>query len=74
MPQSREILDFLMRGKTLTPLAALNLFGCNRLAARIHDLRADGFDIRTDYIKTSRGKRIARYALARLHGDRKEQS
>lgn len=39
------ILDHLMRGHTITPLEAYNLFGCMRLAARIHELRKSGHEI-----------------------------
>ena len=39
------ILEHLQSGRTLTPLAALNLFGCFRLGARIWDLRKAGYKI-----------------------------
>ena len=38
MSQAQRIADHLKAGHTLTPLEALDLFGCNRLAARIHDI------------------------------------
>lgn len=37
--QCQRILDHLKTGETITALQALDLFGCNRLAARIADLR-----------------------------------
>ena len=38
MTQTDEILQALRAGERLTPLAALERFGCFRLAARIHEL------------------------------------
>ena len=40
--QKRMILGALESGITLTPLAAIERFGCFRLAARIKDLREEG--------------------------------
>lgn len=37
--QSKLILAYLMTGETLTPIEALNMFGCFRLGARIYDLK-----------------------------------
>ena len=37
-----------LRMPPLTPLDALRDHGCMRLAARIHELRAEGYDIRKD--------------------------
>lgn len=46
--QATQILKFLQAGNKLTPQEALLKFGCFRLAARINDLRRDGYDIHTD--------------------------
>ena len=48
MTQSEAILNHLKAGKTLTPLEALDRFGCFRLAARIIELRRDGYNIVTE--------------------------
>lgn len=62
--QNTQILRHLQAGGSLTPLEALHGFGCMRLGARIHELRALGHHIRVEYIRTSSlGKRIARYSL-----------
>jgi len=37
--QNDRILGYLQEGNTITPLEALDLFGCFRLSARIHDLK-----------------------------------
>jgi hypothetical protein len=39
--QNEKILTYLKAGRKLTPLQALNKFGCFRLSARIHDLREE---------------------------------
>ncbi len=63
MSQESRILDYLKSGRLLTPIGALKLFGCFRLAARIAELRAAGHLIATNTIKTRSGKRIAAYVL-----------
>jgi hypothetical protein len=53
-----------MEGHSLTPLEALNLFGCFRLGARIADIKGEGYLIRTDRVKDPRtGKYYASYSL-----------
>jgi len=42
------IIKHLKEGKTLTSLEAVDLFGCTRLAARIHDLRYRGESIQKE--------------------------
>jgi hypothetical protein len=44
-------------------LDALELFGCFRLAARIHELRRDNWQINERTVETASGKRIAEYSL-----------
>ena len=61
--QNQQILRHLQAGKTLTPLQALRKFGCLRLSGRIHELRAEGHNIRSDMVKRA-GKRIAQYRMA----------
>jgi hypothetical protein len=48
----------------LTPLQGLKLYGTMRLAARILELRKQGFAIKTTIKKTKNGARIAAYSLA----------
>ena len=45
--QESEIREWLMEGHCITPLEALERWGCFRLAARIHDLREQGLEIVT---------------------------
>jgi hypothetical protein len=42
------VLKHLKRHGTITPVQALNLYGCFRLAARVYELRARGFVIETE--------------------------
>lgn len=59
--QKQLILDYLLDGNEITPMDALNMFGCFRLGARIADLRDEGYDIKTRIAKTD--KRYAIYTL-----------
>lgn len=61
--QNARIATYLKGGGRLTPLDALNMFGCFRLSARIADLRNAGMKIVTKYI-TENGKTFAQYRLA----------
>jgi len=63
MSMSHKLEAWLLKGKTITALQALNKWGCMRLSARINELRNDGFPILTDSVKQN-GKVFARYRLA----------
>lgn len=62
MTQQNRILSYLKEGNSLTPLDALSIFGCFRLASRISDLRKEGHNIEVDIIKQN-GKRFAKYYI-----------
>jgi hypothetical protein len=61
--QDLLILEHLKRGP-ITPLEALSLYGCFRLAARVNDLRKKGIHIETEDVEEN-GKRYARYFIPR---------
>lgn len=61
MSQNESICRYLARGKSLTPLSALRLFGCMRLGARVHDLKRRGFRIKSERVRVSGGKLVAQY-------------
>lgn len=61
MTHADQILAHLQAGNTITPLEALDLFGCFRLGARIWDLKRDGHPIVSEQIQLENGKRVARY-------------
>jgi hypothetical protein len=64
MSQTDQIRAALILGRSLTPLDALQDYGCFRLAARIAELRREGMDIECA-TETKNGKRYARYFLRR---------
>ena len=59
--QCEFLLQYLRRFDSITPLEALNAFGCLRLSARVADLRADGYSITTELHKGTKN-----YAIYRL--------
>ena len=61
--QKENVKRYLLGGNHITPLEALNMFGCFRLAAVIFSLRDEGMDIVTEKIKTNSGKYIAEYYI-----------
>ena len=61
--QKKCILEYLQTGKALTPLEALDKFGCFRLGARIHELKGDGHDIMKEMVKTPGGAMVAQYSF-----------
>ena len=54
MSQEQEILNYLKTGQTLSPLEALNRFGCMRLASRVYDLRNQGHRIEATRVGNGR--------------------
>ena len=63
--QCAMIAEYLRQGYSLTQLDASPMFGCLRLAARIHDLRERGMRINACRITTNTGKRVCEYVLAK---------
>jgi hypothetical protein len=61
--QTNAILEYLSKGKTLTPLETLNKFGCFRLGARIYDLKKQGYEFNTVMVKIPSGASVAQYSL-----------
>lgn len=62
--QSAQILRHLNSVGPLTSMQAIDRFGCTRLAARVADLKAEGYDILTEKVKVQSGCTVARYSLA----------
>ncbi|MCF6775258.1 helix-turn-helix domain-containing protein [Thiotrichales bacterium 19X7-9] len=61
MQQSEAILNHLKRHGSITPLEALNEYGCLRLGARIYDLRRQGIEIKIELSRSD--KHYAIYTL-----------
>lgn len=66
MSQEKDILGYLQRHGSISPLEALDQFGCFRLAARIADLRAKKHNIET-HVGKENGKKFAIYRLKELN-------
>lgn len=62
MSQESKILAYLKAGNSITPMVALQKFGCFRLGARIHDLKQSGYAINCRRVKRN-GKTFACYSL-----------
>lgn len=66
MSQARDVLLYMQENGSITQREALRKLGVGRLAARISELRAEGYNISTEMITvhTKGGKaRVARYYL-----------
>jgi hypothetical protein len=62
--QRERIKRYLEDGNTITPLEALSMFGCFRLAAIILSLkRSYNIDITTTMVEGPNGNRYAQYKL-----------
>ena len=63
MSQEKLILEHLKSGKSITPIEALNLYGCFRLSGRIKDLRYKDHDIESKLVEGPNGKHFCRYSM-----------
>ena len=63
MSQVQQILRHMQDIGPITPLEALDKYGCFRLAARIRDLRDDGHQIETTDVTVDSGKTVAQYSM-----------
>jgi hypothetical protein len=69
--QNDQVLDYLRKWKSITPMEALSALGVMRLGARIYDLRRAGHAIASERmeigVRGCRGvrKAVARYRLGR---------
>lgn len=67
MTQKERIINHLKKYKTITDKQAEDLYGIRRTAARVHELRQDGYNIETAMVavKDRYGKKtyVARYEL-----------
>lgn len=50
-PQEKAVLMYILEHGEITPLDAMQNLHCMRLAARISDLKAKGYDIRTKMVR-----------------------
>jgi hypothetical protein len=59
--QVKLVGAYLMQGHSITPIEALNLFGCMRLSAVIYNLKERGYKIQSQIITVPSGKRVSEY-------------
>lgn len=63
MSDKARILKHLQENGSITPLEALERYGCYRLGARVFDLRRDGYNIQTTIVEgVDRNGEPAKYA------------
>jgi len=63
MSQKTKVLGYLRSRRYITQLVAKQVFGVERLASRITDLKDDGHEIGKQMCKDESGKRYTRYSL-----------
>lgn len=61
--QKDKIEEYLKSGNSITPIDALEMFGCFRLGAHIFTLRGEGLKIRTDFVTNRYNTKFAKYTL-----------
>lgn len=62
--QKKNVKNWLLNGKSITPLQALQMFGAFRLSAIICCLKyEDDMPIKTEMVYEPNGKRYAKYYL-----------
>lgn len=70
-PQTKRVFDYLRAHGSITPREAEERLGCMRLAARIAEIKREGYPIRTEIVtaKSKYGEpiRFARYRQEALN-------
>lgn len=62
--QRKNVKNWLLQGNPITPIMALQMFGCFRLSAIIFVLKnEDDMNIKTEMVYEPNGKRYAKYYL-----------
>lgn len=64
--QARLVLDYLRSNLHLTPWQAEGVFHIRRLASRIDELRAAGYEVEKETREDAKGQRYTRY-LSLIH-------
>ena len=60
--QNDQILSYLKKGMSLTPLEALQFYGTMRLAARVYELKSKGWPIECERVQMGEVI-VGRYSL-----------
>lgn len=64
MTKIAKLRAHFLSGRSLTQLEAIGLYGAFRLAARVHDLKAEGMKIETKMKEDPNGSPYAEYSLS----------
>lgn len=72
--QANKILKVLQEGRPVTVRDALKICDCERLAARISDLRKLGHKIETIGLKVKSGKTVGQYWLSEFAPNQEKQT
>ena len=65
MSQRQLIVNHLFERGSITPIEALHVYKCFRLAARINEIRQSGLNVTTNFKYDMKGTRYAEYRLQR---------
>ena len=64
MSQNEAILNYLKKGKSISPMKALKLFGCWSLSSRISDLIKQNHNIKSEFVRDKKAnKTYAKYFM-----------
>jgi hypothetical protein len=63
-PQAKVILNHLEKGKSITPIESMIVYGIYRLSDCILKIRRAGHDVHTQMVQDERGKEYGRYTLS----------
>ncbi len=63
MNQQQTIIYYLATKGSITPMEAMTVHRIYRLAARIAELKKQGYKIKASYLKDLTGKRYAKYRV-----------
>jgi len=66
--QKKQILHWMKLGRSITPIEALDMYGCFRLSAVIYDLKKEGHSIQMELVKNQNDKKYAKYTLQSFDG------
>ena len=64
--QTKRIKAHLDSGESITALDAFEIFGCLRLAARMHELKESGYPFMKHMVKLDNGRSVACYTKVNL--------
>lgn len=61
--QKAQIISHMEEGGWLTPILAIRLFGCTKLATRISELIREGYPIIKDWHHYGNARKVRKYCL-----------